>query len=106
MESSIFTDIQENSLGCLFWLKNKRFPEISLSHFLRFLKATSPTVWLTVSVVFTYVFVTCLSLWVSASEISSKDIPALLAKVAPVCLNLCGEAGESPGYRLRIEFIL
>ena len=58
------------------------------------------------SVVFTYVLVTCLSLWVSASEISSKDISARLARVAPVCLNLCGEAGESPGYRLHIEFIL
>ena len=49
---------------------------------------------------------TCLSLWVSASEISSKDMPARLAKVASVCLNLCGEAGESSGCRFRIEFIL
>ena len=33
-----------------------------------------------------------MSLWVKASEIASSGTPACFASVAPVCLNLCGEA--------------
>lgn len=51
-------------------------------------KAVSPTVCLTVFLVLIYVFVIDWSLCVSASEISSIDRPAFLARVAAVCPNL------------------
>ena len=30
---------------------------------------------------------------------ASREIPACLARVAPVCLSLCGEAGANSGCR-------
>ena len=44
-------------------------------------------------------------LCVKASEIASKEVPACLARVAPVCLNLCGVACSRLVCRFLIAFI-
>ena len=37
---------------------------------------------------------------------ASRETPACLARVAPVCLSLCGEAGANSGCLRLTDFIL